>query len=110
MTFLSDMDLIKWANDYRKYIQFQIEVLPQAYQYGGMKFHANDFPTFKDFKQNLGTCRDYTSQTIAHDYDYRRVAVPHNCIGKPFRWDLFLFRETYATFRGVKFNVTIDKK
>lgn len=106
------MNLEKWASDYRKYIQFQAECLPYAYQYGGMKFNANDFPSFELFCEYLGTDRCFIQHKYAtdihFDYQWSNVMEKHNCIKQPHRWDLYKCRITYSDFRGVKFNFKIE--
>lgn len=101
------MNLEKWASDYRKYIQFQSECLPYAYQYGGMKFNANDFPSFELFCEYLGTDRCFIQHKYAKDIRDNAIEF-HNCLGQPLRWDLYSCRLTYSHFKGVNFNFKLE--
>jgi hypothetical protein len=101
------MNLEKWAADYRLYIRFQIETLPYAYQYGGMKFNASDSPSFNEFQENLNTSRCFITPCTATDFDLADKPTFHNVIKQSFRWDLYKCRILWKEFKGVRFNFKI---
>lgn len=125
---MSNQDLI--AN-FNKYIEFSFGVLFDAYQYGGKVFDAREFPSFKEFENNLGDERyDFTARNYATDYSikngYGLRYVPSssgsrikaewndknklerdycNCIARSMNG--VLYRVKYSIYRGVKWNEEI---
>lgn len=96
----------EWAENYKRYIKFQCEVLPHAYEYGGRNFRNVDFPSFKEFEGKLGNKDyDYCNFFFAEEHNYKGENKEYwNKLNFCFRPDLYKYKLYYSVFRGVRWN------